>query len=88
MNRFDFYERVRVASSDPAKEAIDGQLGAVLGRAQSDDGCWFYGVFVYEVEVVWYCSEGELVPTGEFDRRESFYSGDSIRVSRRGRVLE
>ncbi len=85
--RFDWYERVRVATADPAKAAIAGKLGAVLGKAQGDDGRWSYGVFVYDERMVWSCWEDELAPTGEFDRRESFYSGESIRVSRRGEVL-
>jgi hypothetical protein len=86
--RFDWYERVRVATADPAKATIDGKLGAVLGKAQSDDGHWSYGVFVYDERVVWSCLEDELAPTGEFDRRESFYGGESIRVSRHGELLE
>ena len=77
---------MRIASSDPAKATIDGQLGAILGKAQAEDGGWWYGVFSYELERVWYCSEAELVSTGEFDRRESFYSGESIRVNQRGEV--
>ena len=85
--RFDWYERVRVVTADPAKAAIAGLLGAVLGKAQGDDGRWSYGVFVYDEQRVWSCWENELAPTGEFDRRESFYSGESIRVSQRGEVL-
>ena len=85
--RFDWYERVRVATADPAKAAIDGKVGAVLGKAQGDDGRWSYGVFVYDERVVWSCREDELAPTGEFDRRESFYSDQSIRVSKQGEVL-
>jgi hypothetical protein len=36
--RFDWYERVRVATADPTKAAINGRLGAVLGTAQGEDG--------------------------------------------------
>jgi hypothetical protein len=86
-SRFDWYERVRVASADPAKAAISGQLGAVVGKAQDEDGRWSYGVFVYERRRVWSCREDELVSAGEFDRRESFFGGESIRVSRRGELL-
>jgi hypothetical protein len=85
--RFNFYERVRVASSDPVKFGIDGQIGAILGKNQSDDGRWWYGVFIYELGQVWHCSEDELAFTGAFDRRESFYSGEAIRVGRDGEVL-
>jgi Immunity protein 31 len=84
---FDWYERVRVATPDSAKAAIDGKLGAVVGKAQADDGRWSYGVFVYEEQVVWSCWEDELICTGEFDRRESHYGGESIRVSPRGELL-
>jgi hypothetical protein len=87
-SRFDWYERVRVATADPAKALIDGRLGAVLGKAQCDDGRWSYGVFVYDDQLVWSCREDELIPTGEFDRRESFYSGEPIRVSQQGELLE
>ena len=86
--RFDWYERVRVTTADPVKAAIVGKLGAVLGKARGDDGRWSYGVFVYDDQVVWSCWEDELVATGEFDRRESFDSGESVRVSRHGEVLE
>jgi hypothetical protein len=86
--RFDWYEKVRVATADLAKAAIDGKLGAVCGKAQGDDGRWSYGVFVYDEQVVWSCGEDELAPTGQFDRRESFYTGESVRVSRHGEPLE
>ena len=71
----------------PRKASIDGKLGAVLGKAQGDDERWSYGVFVYDEREVWSCWEDELVPTGEFDRRESVYGGESIRVSKRGELL-
>jgi len=85
--RFDFYEKVVVASADLAKAEIDGRLGAVLGRACDDDGLWSYAVSVYHSGICWSCSEDELLPTGEFDRRESFYDGSSVRVGQRGEPL-
>lgn len=85
--RFDFYEKVVVSSADPAKAEIDGRLGAVLGRACGDDGRWSYAVWIYHDGVCWCCWEGELRPTGEFDRHESFHDGSSIRVSVRGELL-
>ena len=85
--RFDWYERVRVATADPAKAGIDGQLGAVLGKAQGDCGRWSYGVMIDVQGRVWSCWEDELVSTGEFDRRESFYCDKSIRINTRGEIL-
>jgi hypothetical protein len=87
-SRFDWYERVRVTTAGPVRAASVGKLGAVLGKARGDGGRWSYAVFVYDDQVVWSCWEDELVATGEFDRRESFYSGESVRVSRHGEVLE
>ncbi|MBA4188125.1 MAG: hypothetical protein C0467_08910 [Planctomycetaceae bacterium] len=86
-SRFGWYEKVRVNTADPKKAPIHGELGAILGKTQSDDGSWSYGVFIYNVSRVWSCCEGELVDTGEFDVRESFYTGESVRVSPRGELL-
>lgn len=74
-SHFDWYEQVQVTSADPAKGEINGKLGAILGKAQSEDGRWTYGVYIYDQKIIWSCENGELSPTGNFDRRESFYSG-------------
>lgn len=86
-SRFEWYEKVRVNSDDPARAQINGELGVVLGKAQADDGSWTYGVHVYRTQIVWSCCEDELTATGEFDRRDSFYNDDSIRVSLCGELL-
>jgi immunity protein 31 of polymorphic toxin system len=70
-SRFDWYEKVRVTS---AKHPIHGKLGAILGKAQSEDGQWSYGVFIYDENCVWSCGEDELTTTGQFDQRDKFYS--------------
>jgi hypothetical protein len=86
--RFDFYERVRIATRERTKAEINGKLAVVLGRAGTKEGHWNYAVLIYGVNQVWYCTEEELTATGEFDQAESFYNGDSIRVQRPGEVLE
>ena len=85
--RCGWYERVRVKTADRTKSAIDGLHGAIVGIARDDDGGWSYAVFIYDRGRVWSCQEAELTSTGEFDRKESFYSGESIRVSEQGEVL-
>jgi hypothetical protein len=82
--RFGFYERVVVASADPAKAEIDSRIGAILGRACDDHGLWSYAVGMYHSGICWSCDENELRSTGDFDRRESFYDGSSIRINSRG----
>ena len=86
--KFDFYEKVVVASARPELEPITGKLGAILGRAQNDDGKWSYAIHVYGEDEGWSVYEAELHSTGEFDRRETFYDGTSIRVSEDGELLE
>src|SRR5947209_7059316 len=87
--RFDFYEKVVVCA--PGKP-VHGKMGAITGRAQNDDGTWGYAVHIYEGEAGWYLLEAELLATGEFDVRESFYDGTSIEVrvdsEGRGRITK
>ena len=82
----DYYEKVRCVSDDPAKSHIGGKLAAVLGRAQHDDGSWSYAIHVYGERYCFSVLETELESTGEFARREEFYSGASIRVSQDGHI--
>lgn len=85
--RFDFYEKVVVASSDPIKAEIDGRLGAVLGRVCDDHGLWSYAVSMYHSGICRSCCEHELRPTGELDRPENFYEGSYVRFTERGESL-
>jgi hypothetical protein len=85
--KYDFYEKARCISDDPAKGKIAGKLAAILGRVRGDDGSWGYTIHVYDEPVSYYARESELESTGEFAKREDFYSGESVRVSRDGRVL-
>ena len=79
--KYEFYEKVIVETKDSAKSAINNELGAVLGRAQNDDGIWGYAIHIYRDSEVWDVPESELKTTGEFDTKESFYNGESIKVT-------
>jgi hypothetical protein len=78
--KYEFYEKVQLATSDPTAREINGELGAVLGRTQSESGLWSYAVLIYRTRVCWSLQEEELLPTGEFDERESFFDGASVRI--------
>ena len=78
--KYDFYEKVRVTTTAPEKQIVNGEIGAVIGRAQNDLGEWFYSVAIYKTDTSWHFLESELASTGEFDNREKFYDGSSIRV--------
>ena len=86
--KFEFYEKVRIAGAVPDLAPVAGKLGAVLGRAENEDGSWGYAVHVYDERSCWDIDEEQLEPTGEFDKRETFYDGTAIRVSPEGELLE
>jgi len=75
--KFQFYERVVILQDAPE---IFGKIGSVLGRAQADDGTWLYAVFVAGPNEAWDIAESDLESTGIVDKREDFYSGQSVRV--------
>ena len=89
---FDFFEKVIVRANSLETREIDDRLGAVFGRVQGDGGDWHYAVHVYETSESWSLDEDQLTSTGEFDREESFYPDDQIRVavdeSGRGDIVE
>ncbi|MEM0964205.1 MAG: hypothetical protein AAGK21_16885 [Bacteroidota bacterium] len=78
--RFDFYERVRIVGGKPGLAPVHGEIAVVLGRSggSKEPG---YAVSVYTTGECWAVTESDLEATGEFDRRETFFPGDSVRVS-------
>ena len=85
--QFEFYEKVRIYSPNPDLKDISGEVGAVLGRVQRDDGKWRYAVHIYRDSECWDIDESDMHSTGEHDCRESFYDGSSIKVSEDGEML-
>lgn len=77
---FDFYEKVRVCTQSQKCSSVNGEIGAVTGRTQCDDGQWYYSVHIYASGISWCFYEHELTPTGEHAAHEDFYDGSSIRV--------
>jgi hypothetical protein len=79
--RFEFYEIVQVISGSGRNAKMNGQTGAVLGRALSDDGLrWSYAIHVDSTGISWSFNEDELLPTGRHAKKEDFYDGSSIQV--------
>jgi hypothetical protein len=83
---FDYYEKVVVTTTNPSLSEIDGEIAAVLGRACGEDCRWSYAVSIDRTGICWSCTEDDLRSIGEFDRRETFYDGTSMRVSQSGDV--
>ncbi len=78
--KFCFYEIVTVKNpQEKIKHLLDLE-GAILGRANGEDGSWNYSVHIYSLGESWYLEEHELVSTNRFDNRENFYDGTEVRV--------
>jgi len=80
---YAFYEKVIVKTNDDALKDINGKIGAVLGRAESEE-CWFYSVYLYDIEMCYCLRDVDLSPTGEFDDQSSFLDGTKIGVTPEG----
>lgn len=78
--KFSFYEVVEILPGRPVIATVVGRRGAILGRAQCDDGRWVYTVHLLELGESWHMEEAELTSTGQAMTREDFYAGDSIAV--------
>jgi hypothetical protein len=78
--KFDFYEVVRVLPTGKYPHGVSGAFGAVLGRAETDDGLWTYTLSIEGVEETWSFNEEELEATGQRKTRSDFYDGTKLRV--------
>jgi hypothetical protein len=65
--KFEFGEKIKIISTQPTTRDVLGQIGAVVGKAQDENGRWSYAVWVYRDEICWSMNEEELETTGEFD---------------------
>ena len=78
--KFSFYEVVEIQDGRLEIGSVVGHQGAVLGRAQCDDGQWVYSIHVFGEGESWHLEEAELKATGTFMKREDFYDGESLSV--------
>jgi len=83
-----FFDIVRIGDSDDARKlGMNGAEGVVLGMSEDEvTGEKWYALMVGDRPVATFPSS-DLTPTGRSVTRESIYSGDSIRVSQKGKFL-
>jgi hypothetical protein len=85
------FEVVEVRYTPRARrDGIAGQTGAIVGMAEPDspDGQITYAVQLINDSEIWSIAESDLIGTGRFANRDRFQSGESIRVSKEGDLLE
>ena len=83
---FSFYEVVVIESVRPELREIVGKRAVVMGMAE-EAGQWSYSVSLESCGVSWSVRADDIRSTGQFRRREEFYDGSSIRVSKDGELL-
>jgi hypothetical protein len=87
--KFDFYERVRVRTSNPTTSHLNGEIGTVIGRTETEDhpDPFYYAVDIDSSTVGWCFFESELESTGEWANPEDYFDGSwvRVRVDQRGR---
>lgn len=77
----DFYEKVRVSTKRKDAAEVFGELGAVVGRVESETRSeWYYTVSIYSTEECWCFFESEITPIGKMDDPKNFQPVEVIRV--------
>jgi hypothetical protein len=84
---FAFYEVVIIQSSRPELREIAGEHAVIVGTAQ-EAGHWSYSVWIESRGTTWSLGASDIRSTGEIRKREEFYDGHSIRVSKDGQLLD
>lgn len=69
--KFDYDEIVIVSTPRTEHIELKNLEGYIAGDAFDENKeKWFYGVFIFEKEIVFYISEDELISTGRYYTEE------------------
>jgi hypothetical protein len=83
--KIDFYQEVEVVQN--AKNSIyAGQKGVVMGISEEDGVIYGYAVAIHGMETSDYFDKDDLVPTGVRFKREDFYDGTHLIVTKDGEI--
>ena len=79
--KYDFYEIVIIKQDNSLPQYIHRKEGVVLGKAQDENGSWYYTVSLpIDNNQCWSFSENQLEKTGKKKQRSDFYDGKSLKV--------
>ena len=80
-NKFTSYEIVRIINpSKKYKENLKYLNGFINGMSINRNGIYYYSVFLFNKKEGYCFEEHELESTGEFVKKEDYYSGESVKV--------
>lgn len=85
-SKYNFYDIVKVVSSKPALKKVNGKLGVIRGKSQSEVD---FTIFAYAVDILndvgmvkdgWFIFEEDLQPTGKKADPNDFQTGESVEI--------
>ena len=85
-SKFNFYEIVKVVSLKATLRKVNGKVGVITGKSQSEEDP---AVFAYAVTILsegglpndgWFIFEEDLQPTGKKADPKDFLTGESMKV--------
>lgn len=85
-SKFDFYDIVKVSTKKTNLLKINGCLGVVRGKSQSEENP---EIFAYAIDILnengtvadgWFIFEEDLQPTGKKANSNEFETGEKIKV--------
>ena len=82
-SKFDFYEIVKIVTSDPNKLELYGKLGYIRGKAApetAESQEWGYAVSLFDLDNTWSFEENELESAGKFFDKNAIPDYGKIRV--------
>ncbi len=80
-NKFTSYEIVRIINpSKKYKENLKYLNGFISAMSINRHGVYYYGVFLFNKQEGYCFEEHELESTGQFVKKEDYYSGESVKV--------
>jgi hypothetical protein len=80
MNKFEFFEIVKINENCKHNTSLVGLEGTVLGMAKDEQGIWSYAVSLDKLGKTYSLMESQLEPTGKKDDPNRIYDGSSIKV--------
>jgi len=86
MEKIDFYEEVRIIH-DIEDSELRGKIGVVTGICEENGTVYGYSVRFSDLPHSYSFSVNEVIPTGRKFKREDFYDGTSISISKDGELL-
>lgn len=81
-SKYNYYEEVIVKTNKKHLAKYNGRKAVITGKSndEEDPTIWAYSVAISGEEESFFVFEEDLYPTGNFAKKEDFYTGERVRV--------